>query len=515
MIGLNERKEMTISPLNRVEGDLDLKVVFNGNKVVEAYPMSKLFRGIEIVLKGKYPMDSLVITPRICGICGGSHLMSAAEALDMAYKAEVPPNAVLLRNVMSLAEMGQNDVRHTYLMFLIDTVNRKYENLPFYKDMVIRWAPFYGSSYKEAVRWSKRYTEIYAIFGGQWPHGSSMVPGGVTVDPYPNDIMKAKGILNQITYNFLEKVMLGGPVDQFLEVKSVKDLDQWALDYPKGDVSKIWVYGKEMGWDKLGKGSRYMMSFGHVPSAEDYSPENPKLRFKRGILSLDSMEVQPVDQERMEEFVDKSYYVYSRKGGLHPFQGETNPIPPLSMDKYTFTKTFRYRMGDSLISPEVGAMAMLTVDGNPLMLDAMRKIGPSVLLREISRFVRLALISKIVAEELEKFKFGEPTYKKPSEVNDAIGYGLVEASRGSLGHWIVIKERRIHNYQVITPTQINMGPEDPEGNLSHMSMALIGTEVSDLENPIEVAHVVRSHDACMVCNVHVLDGGKELMVLRL
>jgi len=508
--------EKIISPLNRVEGDLDLKVVFQGNKVIEAYPMSRLFRGIEIILKNKYPMDSLVITPRICGICGGSHLMSAVEALDMAYKAEVPPNAVLLRNIMALAEMGQNDVRHTYLMFMIDTVNKKYEKMYFYKDMVTRWAPFYGTSYKAAVKWSKRYTEIYAIFGGQWPHGSSMVPGGVTADPYPNDILKAKGIINEITSEFIEKVMIGGPLDQFLQLKSVKDLDQWSQDYPNGDISKLWTYGREMKWDKIGRGSNFLMSFGHVPSAEDYTPENPKLRFKRGILNLDTMEFSSIDQANMLEFVTKSFYSYSKGDiGLHPFEGETNPLPPFSNDKYTFTKTFRYKLNGKLIAPEVGALSMMAVDNNPLIIDLLNKLDSSVLLREIARFVRLAFISKIVIEELEKFRFGEPTYKKPLDISESKGYGLVEASRGSLGHWIVIKDNKIFNYQVVTPTQINMGPEDSYGNLSHISKALIGTTVEDIENPIELAHIVRSHDACMVCNVHVLDGNREKMVLRL
>ncbi|ARM77064.1 cytochrome B [Acidianus manzaensis] len=477
--------------------------------------MSRLFRGIEIILKNKSPMDSLVITPRVCGICGGSHLYSTVRALDMAYKAEVPPNGVLIRNIMSLAEMGQNDVRHTYLMFLIDSVNKKYESFPFYKDMVLRWAPFYGSSYKEAVKWSKKYTEIYAIFGGQWPHGSSMVPGGVTAEPYPDDIMKAKAIIKEISSELVEKVMIGGPTEQFLSVKSMKDLNQWCEDYPNGDICKIWIYGKEMKWDKLGKGSDYLMSFGHVPLDEKYNQENPELMFKSGILNLNNFETLQLNQENFLEFVSKSYYTYSSGDiGLHPFQGETNPIPPISKDKYTFTKAFRYKLKDKLIAPEVGALSMLAVGGNDLILDLLKHLGTNVLLREIARFIRIVLINKIIEEQLEKYKFGEPTYKKPDEVKDSQGYGLIEASRGSLGHWIVIKDGKIQNYQIITPTQINMGPEDPYGNLSHMSLALVGTEVENIDNPIEVAHIVRSHDACMVCNVHFFDN-KEKMVLKL
>lgn len=509
--------EKIISPLNRVEGDLDLKVVFEKNKVVKAYPISRLFRGIEIILKGKEPMDSLVITPRVCGICGGSHLYAAAKALDMAYKADVPPNAVLLRNIMALAEIGQNDVRHTYLMFLIDTVNRKYESFPFYKDMLMRWAPFYGSSYKSAVKWSKKYTEIYAIFGGQWPHGSSMIPGGVTAEPYPEDIMKAKAIIREITSELVERVMLGGPLEQFLDLRGMKDLEQWCQDYPEGDVCKVWNYGREMKWDKLGKGSDYLMSYGHVPLAEDYNPENPKLMFRSGILNLKTFEVSELKQENILEFVSASYYTYSvGDAGLHPFEGETNPIPTLeNRKKYTFTKAFRYKLEDKLIAPEVGALAMLAVSGNELILDLLRRLGPSVLLREIARYVRVALISRIIEEQLEEYTFGEPTYKRPDEIKDSQGYGLLEAARGSLGHWIVIKDGKIHNYQIVTPTQINMGPEDAYGNPSHMSLALVGTEVEDLNNPIEVAHIIRSHDACMVCNVHFFDSNKEKMVLRL
>jgi len=513
---LNER---VISPLNRVEGDLDLKVIFEGRKVVKAYPMSRLFRGIEVILKGKYPMDSLVITPRICGICGGSHLLSAAKSLDMAYGAKVPPNAVRLRNVLALAEMGQNDVRHTYLMFMIDSVNRKYEKLPFYRDMVLRWAPYVGTSYKQAVVWSKRYAEIYAIFGGQWPHGSAMVPGGITAEPFPNDVVKAKGIIRQITAEFLERTVLGGPLDQFLELESVEDLEQWAKDYPEGDVSKVWNYGQSMGWHRIGKGSQFLMSYGHVNVPEDYDPANSreKLVFSRGILDLNSWDRFEVDPNNILEFVAHSFYTYDLgdRIGLNPFMGQTNPLPPNGKGKYTFTKTFRYKLKDRYVAPEVGALSMLVVAGNRLMTDLVKRLGTNVLAREVARFVRLALIHELILNNLDTYDFNGPTYIKPQERQFAMGYGLVEASRGSLGHWIVVEDGKIENYQVVTPTQINMGPEDPEGNPSHLTMALVGTEVEDLSNPIEVAHVVRSHDACMVCNVHVLDGGKEKLAMRL
>jgi len=495
----------TLSPFNRVEGDLDVEVKFDKNKVIDAKIISRLFRGIEVILKNKNPLDALVITPRVCGICGASHLYTSASALDMIYNAEVPINAIRLRNVLSMAESCQNDLRHTYFMFLIDVMNKKYKDYNLIDEAIKRWAPLTGSSYKECFRWSKKYTEVYAIFGGQWPHGSAIVPGGVTAEPLPNEIQKAISILLDIKKSYLEKVILGGSVEQFLStVKSYKDLLQWAEDYKDSDIGKVVEFGLEANWHKLGYGSGVMLSYGHLP-AEEYVGSPSKKYFKPGIFFVKEKEFKEFDQSNILEFVTLSYYSYSRgdEVGLHPFEGETTPnLDEKSKTKYSLTKTYRYRFDGKLLAPEVGALSMLTVSGNPLILDIIDKIGPSVFSRVIARLTRVFIYTELMIEELKNFEYGKPTYKKPKYIDDGKGYGLVEAPRGALGHWVVVKNGKIHNYQIVTPTQINMGPEDPMGNKSHLPLALIGTEVSDVSNPIEVYHIVRSHDACMVCNVH-------------
>ncbi|MEM1599209.1 MAG: nickel-dependent hydrogenase large subunit [Sulfolobaceae archaeon] len=504
--------EKIISPFNRVEEDLDVKLIFDGKKVIDVKLMSRLFRGIEIILKDKSPMDALVITPRICGICGASHLYSAASALDMAYNAEVPANAIRLRNIMSMSEVCQNDIRHTYLMFLVDVINRKYKYKDFYSELYSRYAPFNGKSYIEAIKWSKKYTEVYSIFGGQWPHGSAIVPGGVTCDPFPHDIFKAISILNTINNEYIEKIVLGGPSEQFLEtVKSMKDLDQWARDYKDGDISKIWTFGQELNWHKLGIGSNVLMSYGHLPIPEDHiggytmKERKEKFIFKSGLYFIDKDELVDFDQENIREFVTYSYYIYNDNdnNGLHPFSGTTQVIDPISStSKYTFTKCFRYLYQGKLLAPEVGAIAMLTVAEFPLIKDLVRRIGSNVLTRLIARIVRVVLYNKLMIEHLRGYEFNKPTYKRVEYSENGMGFGLVEAARGSLGHWVIIKNGKIQNYQIVTPTQINMGPEDPFGGKSHVAMAIIGTEVEDENNPIEVMHIIRSHDSCMVCNVH-------------
>lgn len=504
--------EKVISPLNRVEGDLDVKLIFEGKKVVDVKLISRLFRGFEIILKGKSPLDALVITPRICGICGASHLYAAASALDMAYNAEVPANAIRLRNVITMAEVCQNDIRHTYLMFMIDIMNKKYKSREFFNELASRYAPFHGKSYLKAIKWSKKYPEVYSIFGGQWPHGSAIIPGGITSDPFPHDIYKAISILNTINSEFIEKTLLGGPTEQFIEtVKSLKDLDQWSKDYPEGDISKIWIYGKELGWHKLGVGSNVLMSYGHLPIPEDHiggysmKERREKFIFKSSLFLIDTKEVIEFDQNNIREFVKFSYYKDQDDNlGVHPFNGITIPLDPSESNepKYTFTKTFRYLYRGKFLAPEVGAIAMLTVAGNPLIYDLVDKLGSNVLTRVIARIVRIVLYNNLMINHLRDYELNKPTYKRVEYKDESMGFGLVEAARGSLGHWVKIKNGKIENYQIVTPTQINMGPEDPFGEKSHVAKAIIGTEVEDEKDPIEVMHIIRSHDSCMVCNVH-------------
>jgi hydrogenase large subunit len=95
---------LDISPVGRVEGDLDVRVDIEDGVVKNAWTSAELFRGFEIILRDKDPQAGLVVTPRACGICGASHLTCAAWALDTAWGTEVPRNAILARNIGQLTE---------------------------------------------------------------------------------------------------------------------------------------------------------------------------------------------------------------------------------------------------------------------------------------------------------------------------------------------------------------------------------------------------------------------------
>ena len=98
---------------------------------------------------------------------------------------------------------------------------------------------------------------------------------------------------------------------------------------------------------------------------------------------------------------------------------------------------------------------------------------------------------------------------------EAFGFGHHEAPRGSLGHWVHIKNGTIANYQAVVPSTWNAGPRDASGQRGAYEAALIGTPVADPTRPVEILRTVHSFDPCLACAVHVLDPkGHEYVNVR-
>ncbi|MBW1680415.1 MAG: nickel-dependent hydrogenase large subunit, partial [Deltaproteobacteria bacterium] len=181
-------KKIQVIAMNRVEGDLEVHLEMEDGLIREARCVGTMFRGIENLLLGRGLLDGLVITPRICGICTTAQLKAAAKALDVAFEADVPDNGRRIRNITLMVEMLQNDIRHAFLLFLPDFTNSIYRSFPFYDEIVNRYAPLKGRTVIETIKETKRILEITAILGGQWPHSSFMVPGGVVSVPSISDL---------------------------------------------------------------------------------------------------------------------------------------------------------------------------------------------------------------------------------------------------------------------------------------------------------------------------------------
>lgn len=496
-------RTIELSPITRIEGHLEFKVEVEGGAVQEAYASGALFRGFELMLKGRHPMDALAFTPRICGVCPTSHSIAATKALDDAFQAEVPPNAHLMRSVLLGVENTMSHATAFYALFGPDLVNPKYADHPAYGELSQRLAPLSGSSYLGAVKARVKLDEIYALLGGQHPHGNCFVPGGITFKPDLAHITKALVILME-AQEFVEETILGGKVERWLEVKSLADVDKWMGEgrHAQGDLGVFIQLGPQLGLDQLGRGPGKFVAYG----VYDQTDGQPWL--KRGFFDGQFHEL---DQARITEHVKHSWY-QDYDGGKHPGQGETHPhLERSNPQKYSFAKSPRYQ--DQVA--EVGPLARMINDRDPLVLDLAQKLGPNVYTRVLARLHEAVRTLAQVGEWLHQIDVSKPFYHKPRHPKEAMGIGMTEAARGALGHWVQIKKGVIDAYQVITPTAWNVSPRDFMDQPGAIEQAVTGTPVPDESNPIEVQHVIRSFDPCIACTVHLVRGSKDLKALEI
>jgi hydrogenase large subunit len=152
---------------------------------------------------------------------------------------------------------------------------------------------------------------------------------------------------------------------------------------------------------------------------------------------------------------------------------------------------------------ETGALARQVVAGHSLARDMIEGYGASVAARVVARLLELALVLPAMERWLNELVPGEPWCVTVQAADETSGVGLIEAARGSLGHWIPVRRGRIHNYQIIAPTTWNFSPRDAAGQPGALEQALAGVPASATEPlPAAIHHVVRSFDPCMVCTVH-------------
>jgi hydrogenase large subunit len=388
-------------------------------------------------------------------------------------------------------------------MFMQDFLNPVYADLPLYQEGLRRYEAFRGRSVVETIRMTKKILEIVAILGGQWPNSSFMVPGGVASVPTFNDIVSCKYIINLFS-NWYEEQILGCPIKRWQEVESERDLQVWMNEkesHRNSDLGFFIRFAHLIRLDGLGRGHGNFLSFGQLDL-----PENTEIRgrtstsrlFASGFISKGVRFA--FDQNAISEHVAYSHFE-DYPGGMHPFEGVTQPyVSPYEVIKYSFCKAPRYND----LPAETGPLAQMLTNAHPLFVDMSNRHGPNAYIRELARLVRPAELlpaMKIWADEIDA---AAPYYTSVREIPDGYGYGLTDASRGALGHWLEVKNQEIKHYQIITPTSWNGSPRDHNGVRGPWEEALIGTPIADPDNPVEIGHVIRSFDACQVCSVHLV-----------
>ncbi|WP_300461305.1 nickel-dependent hydrogenase large subunit [Desulfobacula sp.] len=496
-------------PLNRVEGDLEIRVEIEDGIITDAWSSGTMFRGFEKMMHGRGALDGLVVTPRICGICSLTHLTAAVEALDKISGTIPPDNARRLRNMALMVETIQSDIRQAVLMFMVDFANKDaYHNHPLGQEACLRYSPLAGRASIEVIRETKRLLQIVAIIGGQWPHTSFMVPGGVTSIPEITKTLQCRIILERFR-SWYERTILGCSLERWQEISSISDLDAWLDESPSHRESELGFFirfSRQAGLDSLGKGPNRFLSYGNLTLPIDTAVKGIHGRLI-GAGFANGTTLAPFDPAMITEEVSYSWFEQGGKP-VHPFDGTTTPYASgKSNQSYSWIKAPRY--GGEVA--ETGPLAEAIINGIPLFKDMITKAGPNAFTRELARLVRpaslLGSMATWINELLERRE--ENFYHSVKQIPDGQGAGMIQAARGALGHWVKIQDQKISHYQIITPTSWNGSPRDDGGIRGAWEEALIGTPVKDINNPVEAGHVIRSFDPCLVCAVHCVDKKKR------
>jgi hydrogenase large subunit len=556
---------IVIDPITRIEGHLRIEIEVKDGKIVDAYSAGTMVRGFELILKGRDPRDAWAFTERACGVCTTVHALASVRTVEDALGITIPPNAELVRNLMFCAQYLQDHVVHFYHLHALDWVDvvsalkadpqktseiaQSISNWPksspkYFSDIQKRLTVFVNSGqlgifangywghaayklpaevnllgvahYLEALEWQKEIVKVHTILGGKNPHPNYLVGGA----PCAVNIDDASA-LNSERLGFIGTLF--NQAQEFVEKVYLPDLMAVASFYKD--------------WGAIGGGLSNYLAYGDLP-VNGYS-DLSKFKFPRGaILNRNLNEVVPVDgkdPDQVREYISHSWYEYSDGDdkAKHPWEGETNlnytgPKPPYEYldvsQKYSWLKTPRWK-GNPM---EVGPLARVLVayasgskEVQELVSGALKQLDVPVaaLFSALGRTAARGLETKLIAgwakefyaELLDNIKNGDARMFNGEKWDpaqwpaEAKGVGLTEAPRGALAHWIVIKDKKINNYQLVVPSTWNASPRDASGQMSAYEAALIGTPVNNPEQPLEVLRIIHSFDPCIACAVHLYD----------
>lgn len=469
---------IAIDPVTRIEGHLKAEVVVENGKVVDAHLSGGMYRGFETILRGRDPRDSTQIVQRICGVCPTSHATASALAQENAFKVKITSNARLTRNLILGANYLQSHILHFYHLAALDFVSGPQTSpfIPRFAKPDLRLPEAINKvgvdQYVEALEVRRIAHEMVALFGGRMPHVQGIVPGGTTEIP-------TKEALIEYAARFKK-------VKEFVEQKYLP------VTYLVGSLYKDLF--------TQGQGHKNCSCFGVFPMDDS----GKSFLLKPGIY-IKGRDI-PFDPSKITEDVKYSWFAADTTG-LNFSKGKT--VPDLDKkDAYSFVKAPRYD-GQPL---EVGPAARMWIQNPPLSevgrkmlkeklgIDAahFRDLGEnavfSIMGRHVARAEETLLIAQAVEKWLKEIKPNDETWSKFEIPVTAEGFACVEAPRGSLLHYIKVADKKIDNYQIVSATLWNCCPRDDKGVRGPVEEALIGVEVPDIANPVNVGRLIRAFD---------------------
>jgi len=566
---------VVVDPITRIEGHLRIEAATDAEgRITEAYSAGTMVRGLEIILRGRDPRDAWAFAQRICGVCTLVHGIASVRAVEDALHYEIPPNANLVRNLMIGAQYVHDHVMHFYHLHALDWVDvvsalsadpaatstlaqslsgyarsspgyfadvqKRVKTLVESGQLGIFAGAYWGhpayklppeanlmavAHYLDALAWQRDVATLHAIFGGKNPHPHFVVGGA----PNPIDL-ESDSAINAKRLSQVQDIIVR--MRQFVDEVYVPDT--------------LAIAGFYKDWATQGEGLGNFLCFGDFPSKSIF--DTASFMVPRGaILGRDLSHIEPVDladPAQIQEFVSHAWYDYAagNEQGLHPYDGETKlnytgPKPPYTQldveQGYSWLKSPRWR-GKAMEVGPLARMLMLVATGHAQakeLVDYTLKtldLPLEALYSTLGRTAARTLETKIFADAMQGWydqlvanikagdtrTFNGEFWEPGTWPAHARGAGFMEAPRGALGHWIVIDNGKIANYQAVVPSTWNAGPRDATGQAGAYEAALAGHKLHDPAQPIEILRTIHSFDPCIACAVHVAGPGGQRVSVR-
>lgn len=561
-------KIITIDPISRIEGHLRVDIKVKDGKVVDAWSAGTMFRGIEQILLGKDPGEAWIFAQRFCGVCTTVHAMASVRAVENALNLEVPINAQMIRNMIVAAHSIFDHLSHFYTLSALDWVDvasaAKADPIAASKVAQMISPDWKRNSRIEFKAVKEKITNVLnsdqlGIFNnGYWGHNAMHLTPELNLAAvvhylqsfeYLRKANEVVGLLGSKTPH-IQNLAVGG-VANAIDLDQETALNMTTLLKVKGYfeaardfVTQVYfpdvcaIMSQYMPWAGYGIGVTDMLAVPEFPMdtrGEDF------LTLGGTLIDGDVTAVKGFGDNYIEKNVTESvaHSWYDGDWERHPYKGVTEPnFSGFDHDgKYSWVKSPRfngrrmhvgpaaqvltsYKLNDPLTQKyvkrfvqkvnAVGAATSVSSAAN-LDMDGFLAAVPSTMGRHGARAIRCAAILDLALTNWEKLvdNIGKgdlavcnsPVYPK----GEIQGFGIHEAPRGTLSHWVVIEDGKITNYQAVVPSTWNLCPRDKEGNPGPTEASLIGNPIDDMHEPLEALRTVHSYDPCMACAIHAFD----------
>ena len=564
-------KNVDYDPVTRVAGALAFHSVVDlqTKKVISTNSMATLFRGYEIILKGRSPLDAAYISSRACGVCGGVHATVSALAIEMALDIKPPPLAIVMRNILLAVEYLYDHPLHLFLLSgpdyseqLVNETNpeivekatttaAKNSKLHGYKmmiDIMKDLNPLTGKLYIEALEMTRVAREAYVLIGGKYPHPQSVIPGGLSVTINIS-------VLNELYHRLIKffdygqkTVALWDDVfDFFLECNP---------DYAKLGARPATMIETGV-WDHP---DYYDASYKNCETWGNARWSTPGVLIDGELVTTNLKQI----NVGLEEFVEHSFYEkwdgHRFKTDVegtplsphHPWNKDTIPKPGKQSwrDRYTWDTCPTWDRN----AVEAGAYARLYITAKANKVVSRRFVEPtghSMILHVPKHNMPAATMEWHIPKDWNAFernrarafcipysamvaldnwymamdflRKGETSMSTAFTIpkkGTQIGVGFWGAGRGFLTHHLVIDDGAISNYQILTPSTLNAAPRTPWGAPGPYEEAVLNTPILENIDPdkkfkgIDILRAIRSFDPCMPCTTHIQVENSDYMVTR-